>query len=422
MTTAANTAVVGPAIDVPALLGLAVPADATFAELAGFALRRNPRRAHLIVSRVLGKHVPAAPSAVLGAARRLADAVRAVEPAAAGPDALVLGYCETATGLGHAVAEHLGAPYLHSTREPVAGLPIAVSFEEEHSHAVAHHLQPGVSVELRGAGPLVLVDDELTTGRTVLNTIDALHARFPRRSYVIATLVDARTAEQQETFRKAVADLGLDVRVAALSRVAIGVPADVLERAAEALEALAPPPPTVAETGGRGEVRVHPAAWPDGLPTGGRNGVTHEQTLALVEQARILAEGLAPHIGGSVLVVGVEELMYLPTLLAAALAERPGLEVRVQSTTRSPVHAADQPGYAVRRSLVFDAPNQPGRESRLHNLVDPWLATAGVPWAERRCDHVVVVTEAAAEACSSLTEALRPYADIVHLLPLRAGR
>ncbi|MER2224183.1 MAG: phosphoribosyltransferase domain-containing protein, partial [Rhodococcus sp. (in: high G+C Gram-positive bacteria)] len=31
-------------------------------------LRRNPRRAHLLVSTVLGKHVPTEPSVVIGAA------------------------------------------------------------------------------------------------------------------------------------------------------------------------------------------------------------------------------------------------------------------------------------------------------------------------------------------------------------------
>jgi len=42
-------------------LGLDLP------DLVGLAVRRNPRRAHLLVSRVLGKHVPTDPRVVLGA-------------------------------------------------------------------------------------------------------------------------------------------------------------------------------------------------------------------------------------------------------------------------------------------------------------------------------------------------------------------
>ena len=40
-------------------------------DLVGLALRRNPRRAHLLVSRVLGKHVPSEPGLVMAAGELL---------------------------------------------------------------------------------------------------------------------------------------------------------------------------------------------------------------------------------------------------------------------------------------------------------------------------------------------------------------
>ena len=69
-----------------------------------------------------------------------------------------------------------------------------------------------------------------------------------------------------------------------------------------------------------------------------------------------------------------------------------------QSTTRSPVLAADLPGYAVRRALRFPAPDEPARLSRLHGLPDE-------PYAD-----VVVVTDTPAAAAAPLAEALRPWA------------
>ena len=45
--------------------------DPALADLVGLALRRNPRRAHLLVSTVLGKHIPADPRVVHGAGLRL---------------------------------------------------------------------------------------------------------------------------------------------------------------------------------------------------------------------------------------------------------------------------------------------------------------------------------------------------------------
>lgn len=392
-----------------------------FEALAGFALRDNPRRAHLIVSRILGKHIPVAPGLVLDGGRRLADAVTGATDLGPADDVLVIGYCETATGLGHTVADRLEATYLHSTRRPVPGLPIAVSFEEEHSHAVAHHLQPGPSLSLAGDGPLVLVDDELTTGRTALNTIEALHARFPRPSYVVAALIDARTPEHRAAFDRRVAELGVPVAVASVVQMTVDLPDDVLARAVTARAHLAPP--AQAPSGAPGTVRVHRHLWPASLSATARNGMSVKDSADLRAEAARVAAGLVAELGedlGSVLVIGTEELMHLPVLVAQALADAaPGAEVTVQSTTRSPVHAADQPGYAVRRTIAFAAPDEPERPSRLHNLVDPMrVPDAGVAWSDLRHRHVVVVADVDADACAPLAGALRPFADHVHVLPV----
>ena len=198
--------------------------------LLGMALRRNPRRAHLLVSTVLGKHVPTDPRTVYAAGRLLGalaldalvgaasefggplvgraiagDAAAAREllelceshrrtwSAAAPADAVVIGYAETATALGHAVADACALDYVHSTRRSVPTVPAAGGFDEEHSHATGHLLLPEDPELLRRAGPVVLVDDELSTGQTVLNTIEVLHAITPRERYLVACLVDLRS-------------------------------------------------------------------------------------------------------------------------------------------------------------------------------------------------------------------------------------
>ncbi|WP_425444801.1 phosphoribosyltransferase domain-containing protein, partial [Streptomyces milbemycinicus] len=51
-------------------LGVGLEGGDELRELLGLALRRNPKRAHLLVSNVLGKHVPQRPSAVHGAGVR----------------------------------------------------------------------------------------------------------------------------------------------------------------------------------------------------------------------------------------------------------------------------------------------------------------------------------------------------------------
>ena len=243
-------------------LGVRVDGDA--AALLGLALRDNPRRAQLLVSRVLGKHVPTDPRlvraaglllgglvgdvladrptrvvptgllhAAVGGDRASAAALhgsaqRAVEPVPG--DALVLGFAETATALGHCVAEGLGgADYLHSTRRPSLDPPIWVGFTEDHSHATDHLLVPADPAVLRGHRPLVLVDDELSTGRTALNTITALHRRVPRDRYVLAALVDLRP--DPEALPAAVRALGARLDVVALAHGRTHLPVDLPDRA-----------------------------------------------------------------------------------------------------------------------------------------------------------------------------------------------
>ncbi|WP_421106930.1 phosphoribosyltransferase [Streptomyces sp. NEAU-S77] len=383
-------------------LGVRLDGDGQLPGLLGLALRRNPKRAHLLVSNVLGKHVPQRPAAVHGAGVALGQEVRALLGDASAARAVVLGYAETATGLGHSVADGLAlAPYLHSTRRPVAGVPTVGGFEEEHSHATSHLLLPEDPRLLATDGPLVLVDDEFSTGRTVLNTIAALHRRFPRDRYVVVALVDMRSPEDRARLDAFASDLGARVDLVSAATGAVHLPDDVLTRGRALVAAHDPGPP------GAGAPAATPAAarvelgWPEGLPDGGRHGFTpaHRTRLetALPAMASRLAEALTPAPGAvprRVLVLGFEELMYAPLRLAGALDDvLDGAEVRYSTTTRSPVLAVDDPGYAIRTALTFPAHDTPadGPGPRYAYNVAPGTDPA------RRFDAVVAVVDSAAD-------------------------
>ncbi|WP_320782417.1 phosphoribosyltransferase domain-containing protein, partial [Streptomyces sp. CRN 30] len=211
-------------------LGVSLSGDDSLTELLGLALRRNPKRAHLLVSHVLGKHVPQSPSVVHGHGFALGRRVRDLLGAEASAAAVVLGYAETATGLGHSVADGLGsAPYLHSTRRPVPGVARAGGFEESHSHATSHLLLPEDPALLAGDGPLVLVDDEFSTGNTVLNTVRELHALYPRRRYVVVALVDMRSAADAGRLERFAREIGAEVDLVAVASGTVHLPDGVLE-------------------------------------------------------------------------------------------------------------------------------------------------------------------------------------------------
>jgi pyrimidine operon attenuation protein/uracil phosphoribosyltransferase len=457
-------------------LGVALHGDG-LADLLGLALRRNPKRAHLLVSHVLGKHVPQEPHTVYGYAYALGERVRDLLGPAEARRAVVLGYAETATGLGHAVADGIGAvPYLHSTRRAVDGTVPHGGFEEEHSHASSHLLLPEDPELLGRPGPLVLVDDEFSTGRTVRNTLRALHAGGPRERYVVVALTDLRSAADRAALADLAAELPARIDVVALATGTVTLPDGVLAKGqalvarhdtaqegtaagygGSAAESGGPvtgsggpvadggaaggpggpaaasgvvagpggagadggsaggPGGPVAASGvvagpggaaagrgadagaaaggvGRGAGRVLRVelGWPEGLPDGGRHGFLPAHAVRLVAalpgMGARLADALPPAArtgtgaaGPTVLVLGNEELMYAPLRLAQALQDtleerartdaqgRPPAAVRFSTTTRSPVLAVDDPGYAIRSRIAFpahDAPTDTGSRAR----------------------------------------------------------
>jgi adenine/guanine phosphoribosyltransferase-like PRPP-binding protein len=323
------------------------------ADLLEVALRRNPKRAHLLVSTVLGKHIPTDPRVVQAAGMELG---RLAGDRLNGERALVIGYAETATGLGHLVAEALAGYYVHSTRRPVAGITTAAGFEESHSHATSHLLLPEDPDQFCGPEPLVLVDDELSTGATARATIAEMHRLGRHSRYVIAAIADMRSPAEQLALTEFAAELGVGIDVVALTRGQVVVP-DGFAAAARAIVQSTPEAP--AREPGRSDVEDVVVDWPAGVRDGGRHGFAPADVSAARRAAVSAAASIRSRLqDGSVLVLGTEELMYTPLLIALELAAL-GVDVKFSSTSRTPVVALDVAGYPIRSALTFPAHDHP---------------------------------------------------------------
>jgi hypothetical protein len=364
-----------------------VPETARFGGSLELGLRQNPKRAQLLVSRLLGKHIPVPASDVLGAAHALGALVRG---ACAGQTPVVIGFAETATGLGHGVAA-VSAPdggpasCWHTTRRPAPPGAEVVRFDEEHSHATDQSLAVRDDTQLRGGHPLVLVDDELTTGRTAINAIRALHARWPRRRYVLASLVDCRSDEARAGIAAAVRDLGARAVTVSLLNGEVRLPAEVLPKARKFIASQ--PEPHAILNGARAPVSFVGVTLPGGLPLLALAGWSPAQE-QLARTAMSQAAGSLPVAGdGRTLVLGDEELMYLPQLLAAALGD----DVRTSTTTRTPAVVIDRPGYPLRTVLAFGSTDDGQRAAYAYNVAPSRLPEQG---NAPGFDDIVLVTDA----------------------------
>lgn len=70
---------------------------------------------------------------------------------------------------------------MHSTREKLLDEKVTLYFEEEHSHAVDQRCYAPLHY-LENDHTIVLVDDEITTGKTALNIIASLQKDFRVKS------------------------------------------------------------------------------------------------------------------------------------------------------------------------------------------------------------------------------------------------
>ena len=351
--------------------------------LYALAERENPLRRFLFVSRVLGKHLPIAPGVgrLSGVALallasddpRAGDALEALDAVARSsvtgtvPDAevhraveemlqecaerpperlgrglvAVLGFAETATALGHAVAEALDADWVgHTTRRALEGVEPALDFTEDHSHAPdqwLYALPPG-------DGPLVLVDDELSTGRTACNLIAALQRAQPRERYVVLALIDRLGPEEHAEVARRAAEIGTTIEILSLRSCRDAVLPDP-----EAPPVGAPPLP---DDGAAADEVVVVAGG-----NTGRLGLDRGSRAAL----RRHAERTAERHGPADAVLGSGEFMWFAMLVADEL------KAPFWSTTRSPIRIGDAPGYPIRAGITFPLPEDPGSTGYLYS-------------------------------------------------------
>jgi len=92
---------------------------------------------------------------------------------------LVIGFAETATAIGAAVAVDMNTNYIQTTREIIDGVDY-LFFSEEHSHATEQKLvKNDIESIIYDIDRIIFVEDEVTTGNTILNIIMILEKLYP---------------------------------------------------------------------------------------------------------------------------------------------------------------------------------------------------------------------------------------------------
>lgn len=297
----------------------------------------NSRRSYLLVNPLQGKHLPVSPTVALDMMNALGSKVAEKFPNAR----LVIGFAETATAIGAVVAKNLRGDcfYLQTTREPLSGN--FVEFLEEHSHAPEQRLcTENFAAGLDRTPEVVFVDDELSTGKTLLNIVRRLKKNFPAladKKICAASIINRLSRENLD----ALATENISC-VCLLQCVRRDVRCDL-----------------------------------NGDPRRGVNiGDYFAQCETLAEKLRGLL--LRENISGDVLVLGTEEFM-LPALIVGRALEK-NFRVKTHSTTRSPIAVSTAENYPIRSAVTLRSFYDADRTTYIYNL--------------QRCDAAVIVTDA----------------------------
>jgi hypothetical protein len=276
---------------------------------------------------------------------------------------VVVAMAETATGLGHGVFEAVQRQrpkrdwlFLHSTRYALTH-PVAFSLTEDHCHARDHLVYEPLSAEGKdifgAARNVVFIDDEMSTGDTMLHLGRAFRERVPGvERMVLASLKCWLDAPARS---RLFGTFPLPVEVVSLLEGHFSfTPAIVPER-------------DMPEFKSEGDWRPKDDILPGNF---GRLGLTSGACVLGSAGARVveamlrrLRDKLSLTRDKAVLVLGTGEFTYLPYRLARLLEEE-GFDVTFQSTTRTPV----KPCLDIASALRFADNYYDGIDNFLYNV------------------------------------------------------
>ncbi|SJM91099.1 conserved hypothetical protein [Crenothrix polyspora] len=324
--------------------------------LLGFAARISSKRKFLLVSKVLGKHYPVSPHLMSWSYRALA---RAVLKRGLIGESLWLGMAETATGLGYGVfaaacregvRESL---FMQTTRYHLEGVA-RLEFVEAHSHATDFFLyypdSPQHQQQFLHAQTLVLIDDEISTGKTFLRLIQAYQVINPNLCKVfIVSLVNFANPIDRKALET---ESGVAVEWVSLRQGWFHFE----EHENKVLDNI------TVNVSGNGRCKKQLFGWP------GRQGINAPITLASEAIQTLPAFFKSDTVLSNkrpILVLGSGECN-APAYLLGRELERKGYKVKVQSTTRSPIHTSND----IASVIQFEDNYDDGIPNFIYNL-DP---------------------------------------------------
>lgn len=345
----------------------------------------NTKRSYLVVDPLQGKHVPVEPSKALNLFKSLAEKLQGKYE---GERLLLIGFAETATAIGAQAAITLGTKYIQTTREVIPDVSY-LFFSEAHSHATEQKLvKDDIDRVINETDRIVFVEDEVTTGNTIMNIIRIIRREYQRKiKFAVASLLNGMTEEYLKIYREEEIELHYLVKTdhSGYSAIAEKYHCDGLSIRAIQED----------HTQEKLAVSIQDKIWNE-LPhiisiPGWMNARRFVDAKQYETACKKLAETVIAETsvkqGERVLVIGTEEFMY-PALLTGQEIEKIGCDVRCHSTTRSPITVSTEEEYPLHCRYELCSLYDPERKTFIYDL--------------ENYDRVIVMTDSALASLKGL--------------------
>ena len=354
----------------------------TEAELVRIAKRENnTRRKYLVVNRLQGKHIPVSPKEALQMFRSLAELIKEAYPS---ERLLMVGFAETATAIGAAVAIECQAAYMQTTREVIDGVGY-LYFSESHSHATEQKLVKTDLDKIIGkTDRIVFIEDEVTTGNTILNIVRLIQKTYAQPvSFAVASILNGMNEEALENYKN------LKIPVHYLVKTAHDTYTEIAEQYQADGTCHICTKPQEKEVEQQKEVQqqiemqqTKEAQQP--IEVQEISGWINARRLHTADTYKQACEQLWQEIqqkygytkytketetGRRILVLGTEEFMY-PALYVGAKLEEAGYTVRMHATTRSPIAVSKEEKYPLHTRYELASLYDKNRTTFVYDLAE----------------------------------------------------
>ena len=317
----------------------------------------NNKRPYLYVNPLQGKHIPVAPKDSMKVYQTMGRLLSEKYP---NEHILTIGFAETATAIGLAVSMYASNVLfcMHTTRESYEDAEY-LFFTESHSHATDQKLIiNNLSDVLKDITKIIFVEDEVTTGNTILKLIHLMKNSFSDYSgtYGILSIINSMDGDRLYELE------GQGISCDYICKIPYEYNIKLIEKFSYCQQEKVIASHESFSGKNQFDIKIN-----------SRYIINKEEYFSACKDLWKRIENMfgKSFLGKKILVLGTEEFMF-PAMFIAYMIEKscPNVIVKNHATTRSPIMVSKDDGYPLFCRFELPSMYDEQRNTYIYNLVE----------------------------------------------------